>query len=197
MFGAASLGAPPLAYLLVRTVWIGFRGRAFDPALSWPVWLLAAVAVFLGGLRIGLNVENPHGVIDVGYAGVIGGDRILDGEAPVRPHAGRGHGRVLRRRRRARARSATGSRRTAAASPPTRAATPTGRSRTSSTSRPSSSSVWNGKWDSLPAAHATAIAFDLLVVLGLFLVGLALRRAAGSASRSPSAGWRFPSPPTR
>ena len=31
--------------------------------------------------------------------------------------------------------------------------------------------LWSGKWDSLPAAHATAIAFDLLVVLGLFLVG--------------------------
>jgi hypothetical protein len=30
---------------------------------------------------------------------------------------------------------------------------------------------WSGKWDSLPAAHATSIAFDLLVVFGLFLVG--------------------------
>src|SRR4029077_5801656 len=85
VFGAASLGAPPLAYLVVRTSWIGCRGpalhpapcspawrgcrgRAFAPALSGPGWLLAAVAVFLGGLRIGLNVENPHGVIDVGYA---------------------------------------------------------------------------------------------------------------------------------
>ena len=39
---------------------------------------------------------------------------------------------------------------------------------------------WSGKWDSLPAAHATAIAFDLLVVLGLFLVG---RRFGGTAAR--------------
>jgi hypothetical protein len=31
--------------------------------------------------------------------------------------------------------------------------------------------LWSGKWDSLPAAHATAIAFDLLVILGLLLVG--------------------------
>ncbi len=31
---------------------------------------------------------------------------------------------------------------------------------------------WSGKWDSLPAAHATSIAFDLLTVLGLVLVGL-------------------------
>jgi hypothetical protein len=31
---------------------------------------------------------------------------------------------------------------------------------------------WSGKWDSLPAAHATSIAFDLLAVLALALVGL-------------------------
>ena len=139
VFGAASVGAPPLAYLAARTSWIGFRGRAFDPALSWPVWLLAAVAVFLGGLRIGLNVENPHGVIDVGYAGVIGGDRLLDGAVPVRAHAGRRTrpGRAGPRIRRGR--RVTGSRRTAAASPRTPAATRMGRSPTSSTSRPSSS----------------------------------------------------------
>jgi hypothetical protein len=31
---------------------------------------------------------------------------------------------------------------------------------------------WSGKWDALPAAHATSIAFDLLAILGLVLVGL-------------------------
>jgi hypothetical protein len=31
---------------------------------------------------------------------------------------------------------------------------------------------WSGKWDSLPAAHTTSIAFDLLAVLVLVLVGL-------------------------
>src|SRR4029450_7664095 len=30
---------------------------------------------------------------------------------------------------------------------------------------------WSGKWDSLPAAHAATIAFDLLCLLGLALVG--------------------------
>ena len=39
---------------------------------------------------------------------------------------------------------------------------------------------WSGKWDSLPAAHATAIVFDLLVVLGLVPRGPALR---GHAAR--------------
>jgi hypothetical protein len=31
---------------------------------------------------------------------------------------------------------------------------------------------WSGKWDSLYAAHATSIAFDILTILGLVLVGL-------------------------
>jgi hypothetical protein len=31
---------------------------------------------------------------------------------------------------------------------------------------------WSGKWDDLPAAHATVIAFDLLCIIGLALVGL-------------------------
>ena len=82
IFMSASLGALPLGYLVVRTSWIGLRGRGANPALSWPVWLLAGLAVFLGGLRVGLNLETPRGVIDVGYAGVIGADRILHGQAP-------------------------------------------------------------------------------------------------------------------
>ena len=46
---------------------------------------------------------------------------------------------------------------------------------------------WSGKWDSLPAAHATAIAFDLLVILGLFLVG---RRFGGTPLGTALAfGW--------
>ena len=39
-------------------------------------------AVFLLGFRVGLNVEAPRGVIDVGLAGVVGASRILDGQAP-------------------------------------------------------------------------------------------------------------------
>jgi hypothetical protein len=31
---------------------------------------------------------------------------------------------------------------------------------------------WSGKWDTLPSAHFTSIAFDLLTILGLWLVGL-------------------------
>ena len=46
---------------------------------------------------------------------------------------------------------------------------------------------WSGRWDELPAAHATAIVFDLLVLLGLVLVG---RRHGGNALAAVLAfGW--------
>jgi len=38
---------------------------------------------------------------------------------------------------------------------------------------------WEGEWDDVPAAHAAAIAFDLLVVLGLVLLGRRLRAGPG------------------
>jgi hypothetical protein len=170
VFQSASLGAVPLAYLLTRTSWIGFRGRTFNPALSWPVWLLAGSAVFLGGLRIGLNLETPRGVIDVGYAGVIGGDRILDGQAPY------GHMPVADTGRACGPTDAEGAIRDwIQANGRCESANPRG-----DTYGPTAYLVyipamltlpWSGKWDSLPAAHATAIAFDLLVVFGLLLVG--------------------------
>ena len=170
IFMSASLGALPLAYLLVRTSWVGFRGRAFQPALSWPVWVLAGAAVFLGGLRIGLNLETPHGVIDVGLAGVIGGDRILDGQSPfghMPDSAGaacgpadsegnvRDHIQTNGRCESSNARGDTYGPVSYLAYVPFALIFP-----------------WSGKWDSLPAAHAAAIAFDLLAVLGLLLVGL-------------------------
>ena len=46
---------------------------------------------------------------------------------------------------------------------------------------------WSGKWDQLPAAHAAAIAFDVLVLLGLVLVG---RRLGGTQLAAMLAfGW--------
>ena len=170
VFQSAALGAIPLAYLLGRTSWIGFRGRTFNPALSWPVWLLAAVAVFLGGLRIGLNVETPRGVIDVGYAGVIGADRILDGRAPYGNMPVADTGRAC-----GKADAEGAIRDWIQSNGRCESANPRG-----DTYGPTAYLVyvpatltlpWSGKWDSLPAAHATAIAFDLLVVLGLLLIG--------------------------
>ena len=52
VFTSVPLVYPPLLYLLGRCVWIGLRGR--PPTASravWPVWLLAAMTVFLMGFR--------------------------------------------------------------------------------------------------------------------------------------------------
>ena len=64
--------------------WSGarWRGRLGAGAVPvWPVWLLAAATVFTAGFRIGLNVRASN-VIDVGYSGVIGADRIAHGQVP-------------------------------------------------------------------------------------------------------------------
>ena len=71
----------------------------------WPVWVLAVATVFLLGFRIGLNVETPRGVIDVGYAGVIGASRIARRPGAVRAHAGTRRPRGVRARGRRRRRS--------------------------------------------------------------------------------------------
>ena len=43
IFESSALAVPPLAYLLVRTAWIGFRAgsRPVQARPRWPVWLLA------------------------------------------------------------------------------------------------------------------------------------------------------------
>ena len=46
-----------------------------------PTWALAALMVFLIGFRLGLNAFDAT-VIDVGYAGTVGADRVLRGQLP-------------------------------------------------------------------------------------------------------------------
>ncbi len=187
VFASASLAVPPLGYLLARTAWIGLRtrSRASVSQPRWPVWLVAAATLFLVGFRIGLDVEHPRTVIDVGYAGVIGADRILEGRAPygAMPQEGgaacappRSDGRVRERIQ------------------------PDGRCESTNPRGDTYGPVaylayvpavlafgWDGRWDSLPAAHATAIAADLLVLLGLVLVG---RRFGGTRLAATLAfGW--------
>jgi hypothetical protein len=171
IFRSVPLVYPVLAYLLARGLWIGFRRRGAALGSAWPTWLLAAAAVFLLGFRVGLNLETPRGVIDVGLAGVVGASRILDGEAPYGNMPQRGdlkpcgpkdaEGRV-RERIQTNGRCEAGIERGDTYGPvsylayvPAVAVFP-----------------WSGKWDSLPAAHATSIAFDLLAVLALVLIGL-------------------------
>ena len=100
-------------------------------------------------------------MIDVGYAGVIGADRILDGQAPY------GHMPVEDALRACGKADADGEIRDRIQHErPLRVGQPARRHlrpRRLPGLCPGASlhSAWSGKWDSLPAAHATAIVFDL------------------------------------
>jgi len=141
---------PPLLYLMGRMLWVGFRGRGEGLRPVWPAAWLIIAALFLLGFRGGLNVADS-GVIDVGYAGVVGADRIGDGK-PIY-----GEGAFP---------SDVGSGDTYGpanyyAYVPFEQALP-----------------WSGSWDDLPAAHAAAIFFDLATFAGLVLLGRRLRPGA-------------------
>ena len=135
-----------------------------------------------------MNIDQGMTVIDVGYAGVIGADRILDGRAPYgampvtdglyrSPARGQGADGEIRERIQSNGR---------AASRRTRAATRTGPSPTSPTCRPCSRSAGAAAGTS-SAAHATSIAFDLLALAALALIG---RRLGGSRLAATLAfGW--------
>ena len=138
---------PFLLYLLVRMLLLAFgRGRPREPLrLLVPASWLAVAVVFLVGFRIGLNVTDSN-VIDVGYAGVIGADKLLHdkplyGGWPADNASGDTYGPV-----------------NYYAYVPFRAIF-----------------GWSGTWDDLPAAHAAAIAFDLLTLIGLFFLGRRIR----------------------
>jgi hypothetical protein len=170
IFTSVPLVYPPLLYLLGRMVWSAWRGRLGTGSVPvWPVWVLAAATVFTAGFRIGLNVKASN-VIDVGYSGVIGADRIVRGQAPY------GHFPVETLKAcglpdadgEIRDRIQTNGR--------CESANPLG-----DTYGPVAYEMyipgylilgWSGKWDDLPAAHLSSIAFDLLCLLGLVLVGL-------------------------
>ncbi len=167
------LAYPPIAYLIARCAWIGFRGgggrRAAARRRTWPAWILLAGTVFLTGFRIGLNVEDSN-VIDVGYAGVIGAQRIDAGQSPY------GHFPVEGDLKSCGGADAEGEiRDRVQANGRCESANPQG-----DTYGPVAYEAywpgykvrgWTGKWDDLPAAHFTSIAFDLLALVGLFLVG--------------------------
>jgi hypothetical protein len=170
VFTSMPLVYPAFAYLLARMVWIGLRGR--NPsrrAAFWPIWLLAAVTVFLAGFRIGLNFEGSN-VIDVGFSGVVGAHRIVTGEMPY------GHMPVQGKLKPCGPADAEGEIRERIQT--------NGRCESSNERGDTYGPVaylayvpgylllgWSGKWDELPAAHFTSIALDLLAMIGLALVG--------------------------
>jgi hypothetical protein len=170
VFTSVPLFYPALFWIVVRGVWIGATGRGSTARVTWPAWVLLAATCFLGGFKIMLNVEASN-VIDVGYSGVIGAQRIVHGEAPWGNFPIEG---TLK---------ACGP---ADASGETRERIQTnGRCESANPQGDTYGPVayesyipgygffgWSGKWDSLPASHFTAIAFDLLCILGLWLVGV-------------------------
>ncbi|HEX6459884.1 MAG TPA: glycosyltransferase 87 family protein [Thermoleophilaceae bacterium] len=141
---------PVLAYLLARMLWAGLRARIRREALvpyARTSWLVAGIVVLLA-FRIFVNVANDQ-VIDVGYAGVVGADRIEHKQPLYLANDAHGdtYGPV-----------------NYLAYVPFELVFPN-----------------HGAWDSLPAAHAATIFFDLMVLAGLFMAGVRLR--AGPAGR--------------
>jgi hypothetical protein len=136
---------PVLLYLLGRALWIGFRGRGEGLRPVWPTVYLLVAALFLMGVRTGLNMADS-GAADIGYASVVGADRITHGEPiygnfPDDVSQGDTYGPV-----------------TYYAYVPFELIWP-----------------WGGSWDDLPAAHAAAFTFDLLAFGFLFWLGLRIR----------------------
>ncbi len=169
IFTSVPLVYPPLLYLLGRMAWCTWRGGPGSSRSVWPLWLLAAMTVFLTGFRLGLNVRDSN-VIDVGYSGVIGAHRIANGQSPY------GHMPVQEKLKACGPEDADGEIRERVQT--------NGRCESANERGDTYGPVayeayvpawaalgWSGRWDTLPAAHATAIAFDLLALLGLMLLG--------------------------
>ena len=141
------LSYPPLIYLLARLLWLLRRDAPRPPPLRLnfgPRWLTLGLVVLIA-FRVGLNVLNSN-VIDVGYANVVGAQKVLDGSAiygqfPTDITRGDTYGPVAYE-----------------AYAPFVALW-----------------GFSGRWDDLPAAHAAAIFFDLLTIALLFLLGLRIR----------------------
>ena len=151
----------PLAYLFGRALWIGMRGGGEGIRPRWPAaWLLIA-ALFLIGFRVGLNMADS-GAIDVGYAGVVGADRIAHGEPiydnfPEDVSQGDTYGPV-----------------NYLAYVPFERIWP-----------------WSGTWNDLPAAHGAAVFFDLATFALLIFLGRRIRPgpAGNKLAATLAFGW--------
>jgi hypothetical protein len=169
VFASAIAAALSLAYLGARCVWIGVTNRSHPFVTTAPIWLLIAGLVFLGGMRVGLNVFSRH-TMDVSYAGVIGAHRLANGQTPygnfpektlLRPCGPSNERGDINDWIQWNGRCET--------------ANPLG-----DTYGPVNYHAylpgywllgWSGKWDSLPAAHFTSLSFDLIAILGMAAIG--------------------------
>ncbi|HEX8075711.1 MAG TPA: hypothetical protein VF545_12105 [Thermoleophilaceae bacterium] len=161
LFNAGKIGVsvplvyPVLAYLLARMLVVAFRPRRAAGRLVPLVpatWLIVGAVALFGG-RVALNAIDSN-VVDVGYAGVIGAHHIARGEELY-------DGRF--------------------AFDPANGDTygPV----TYLAYLPFERTIgWSGRWDTVPAAHGVAILFDLLTMVGLFLLGRRLRAGPPGAA---------------
>ena len=161
IFTSVPLQYPPMVYLCLRLAWIAAararaaRRREAAPTEaagapprrrpvfggSAPTWLLVSLLAVALALRFGLNAFDSN-VIDVGYAGVIGADRISHGQTPYGTF------------------------------PSDCATCDTYGPLNYIAYLPFElSQPWHGSWDSLPAAHGAATLFDLLCIGGLLVLG--------------------------
>ena len=156
------LGRKFLQHPEYRVNLLGFLDAAPRDRPFWPVWVLVAATVFLFGFRVGLNLEASN-VIDVGYAGVIGAQRIVDqgempyGHMPVREGEACGDPDAygdIRDRMQTNGRCETANDRGDTYGPVTYIAYIPGYL----------ISGWSGKWDDLPAAHVSSLFFDVRVL---------------------------------
>jgi hypothetical protein len=171
VFAAMPLAYPPMAYLLGRMAWIGWRGRGSPTRPLWPVWVLLAATVFLAGFRVGLNVRGSN-VIDVGLSGVAGAYRITEGEMPY-GHMPTDDGKecgapdadgYVRERIQTNGRCESADERGDTYGPVSYLAYVPG----------VLAFGWTGKWDFLPAAHFTSLLWDGLALLGMGVFGFRL-----------------------
>lgn len=78
---AVLLWYPPLVYLFLRTLLMGFGvGERVERTSNFPAPVLFALGVAASGVLLWLNLGSR--VLDVGYAGVAGADRIVHGVSP-------------------------------------------------------------------------------------------------------------------
>ncbi|HST17013.1 MAG TPA: hypothetical protein VLK36_05045 [Gaiellaceae bacterium] len=180
VFAAGPLVYPAFFWLIARCVWVARSDRPPSGASVWPIWVLAAATVFLAGFRVGLNVRDSN-VIDVGYSGVIGADRIWHGQSPYGHFPTEGSLKAcgpsdsegeIRDRIQTNGKCETADALGDTYGPVSYLAYIPGYR----------AFGWTHKWDSrtgwhgLPAVHATSILFDTLALIGLALVG---RRLGG------------------
>jgi hypothetical protein len=176
VFWSTPLIYPPMVYLTARMVRIGaHRAQRTFHIGDRHLLVLVGLVFALMGFRLGLNNQDSN-VIDVGYAGVAGASRLMDGVLPyghMPKAAGKPcHGRYFN-------------------GDPVGYVQSDGRCESPIESGDTYGPTvyvayipavlamgWSGLWDRLPAAHVAASAFDILAIAGLFVAGwrLASRR---------------------